>query len=189
MRFRSVKQLQHEGALCSRRVSCCDRGEMWAIPFIILGGVLQSVGAAMNGQLNKSLLNPWLASAVSFVLVTFFFVGAFMVFPHPLPAARDLKEMPWWAPIGGLVGAVQVYAGLTMVTKVGAGLFVAVTVSSALIASLAIRSLRASSDVPTSARARSARGSGPTHHRRGAHREDMTTGRRWAPASHSAVRR
>ncbi len=32
----------------------------WLLPFIILGGALQSCGAAMNGQLCKSLLNPWL---------------------------------------------------------------------------------------------------------------------------------
>jgi len=48
----------------------------WIIPFIILGGALQSCGAAMNGQLNKSMVNPWLASAVSFALITFFFIGA-----------------------------------------------------------------------------------------------------------------
>ncbi len=44
----------------------------WIIPFIIFGGALQSCGAAMNGQLNKSLGNQWLASAVSFALITFF---------------------------------------------------------------------------------------------------------------------
>jgi hypothetical protein len=38
----------------------------WIIPFIILGGALQSCGAAMNGQLNKHVVNPWLASAISF---------------------------------------------------------------------------------------------------------------------------
>jgi transporter family-2 protein len=38
--------------------------------------------------------------------------------PHPLPTASDLTSMPWWAVIGGLVGAVQVYAGLTLVTRV-----------------------------------------------------------------------
>jgi len=27
----------------------------WIIPFIILGGALQSCGAAMNGQLNKRM--------------------------------------------------------------------------------------------------------------------------------------
>ena len=44
--------------------------------------------------------------------------------------------MPWWAPLGGLVGAVQVYAGLTLVQKVGAGTFVGITVTAALTTSL-----------------------------------------------------
>ena len=117
----------------------------WIIPFIIIGGALQSCGAAMNGQLNKSLVNPWLASAVSFAVVTFFFTAMFFVLPHPLPTARDLAAMPWWAAIGGLVGAVQVYAGLTLVTKVGAGPFVGITVSAALIASILIDLTRPSS--------------------------------------------
>ena len=38
--------------------------------------------------------------------------------PHPLPTQKDRAEMPWWAVVGGLVGAVQVYAGLTLVNKV-----------------------------------------------------------------------
>ena len=110
----------------------------WIIPFIIVGGALQTCGAAMNGQLHKSLLNPWLASAVSFSLITFFFIAVFLILPHPLPTTKDLAAMPWWAVIGGLVGAVQVYAGLTLVNKVGAGLFMGVTVTAALLASLLI---------------------------------------------------
>jgi transporter family-2 protein len=110
----------------------------WIIPFIILGGALQSCGAAMNGQLNKSVVNPWLASAISFALITFFFTAAFVIMPHPLPTMKSLASMPWWAPIGGLVGAVQVYAGLTLVNRVGAGLFVGFTVTAALLMSLAI---------------------------------------------------
>ena len=46
--------------------------------------------------------------------------------------------MPWWALIGGLVGAVQVYAGLTLVHKVGAGSFMALTVTAALAMSLLV---------------------------------------------------
>jgi transporter family-2 protein len=110
----------------------------WIIPFIILGGALQTCGAAMNGQLNKAVVNPWLASAISFALITFFFTGAFFMMPNPLPTSKDLAVMPWWAVIGGLVGAVQVYAGLTLVTRVGAGPFVALTVTAALIMSLVI---------------------------------------------------
>ena len=110
----------------------------WIIPFIILGGILQTCGAAMNAQLNQSLSNRWLASAVSFAIITAFFTCAFAVFPWPLPSAGNLAAMPWWAALGGLVGAVQVYAGLTLVNKVGAGPFTGFTVTAALITSLVV---------------------------------------------------
>src|ERR1700720_2820032 len=110
----------------------------WIIPFIIIGGALQSCGAAMNGQLNKHVVNPWLASAISFALITFFFASASLIHPHPLPTHENLAELPWWAVVGGLVGAVQVYAGLTLVNKVGAGPFVGITVTAALITSLVL---------------------------------------------------
>ncbi len=110
----------------------------WIYPFLITGGILQTCGAAMNGQLNKSLINPWLASTVSFAVITAFFLCAFAVLPTPLPTVHNLASMPWWAPLGGLVGAVQVYAGLTLVNKVGAGPFVGFTVTAALVASLAV---------------------------------------------------
>jgi transporter family-2 protein len=108
----------------------------WIFPFIILGGALQTCGAAMNAQLFASLENRWLASAVSFALILAFFACVFAMFPTPLPTTESLAKMPWWAPLGGLVGAVQVYAGLTLVQKVGAGPFVGFTVTAALVASL-----------------------------------------------------
>ncbi|ORB75229.1 DMT family transporter [Mycobacterium scrofulaceum] len=110
----------------------------WIIPFVILGGALQTCGAAMNGQLYKHLINPWLASAVSFAVITVFFVAAFLVLSKPLPTTKDVASMPWWAVIGGLVGAVQVYAGLTLVNRIGAGTFMGLTVTSALIMSLVV---------------------------------------------------
>lgn len=110
----------------------------WIIPFIILGGALQTCGAAMNGQLNKYMVNPYLAATVSFAVITFFFLAIFFALPYPLPTVNDLKALPWWAVFGGLVGAVQVFAGLMLVGRVGAGAFMGLTVSSALIASLVV---------------------------------------------------
>jgi transporter family-2 protein len=110
----------------------------WIYPFLILGGILQTCGAAMNAQLNASLSNKWLASTVSFGLITAFFICVFALFPTPLPTLPGLSSMPWWAPLGGLVGAVQVYAGLTLVNKVGAGPFVGITVTAALTTSLLV---------------------------------------------------
>lgn len=110
----------------------------WIYIFIVFSGVLQACGAPMNGELNNSMRNPWLASVVSFGLVTLFFIGAFVIWPHPLPSTKELAAMPWWAPIGGLVGAVAVYAGLTLVTKIGAGPYTGLTVTASLITSIAI---------------------------------------------------
>src|ERR1700685_1860028 len=110
----------------------------WIYPFIILGGVLQTCGAAMNAQLFQSLGNKWLATTVSFGVITAFFLCMSAMFPNPLPTAEGLANMPWWAVLGGLVGAVQVYAGLTLVNQVGAGPFVGLTVTAGLLASLAI---------------------------------------------------
>jgi transporter family-2 protein len=108
----------------------------WVYPFIVLGGALQTCGAAMNAQLFQSLENRWLANVVSFALILAFFLCVFAMFPTPLPHAGAVARMPWWAPLGGLVGAVQVYAGLTLVHRVGAGPFVGITVTAALIMSL-----------------------------------------------------
>jgi transporter family-2 protein len=56
----------------------------WIYPFIILGGALQTCGAAMNARLFQSLGNKWLANAVSFALILALFVCVFAMFPNPL---------------------------------------------------------------------------------------------------------
>lgn len=110
----------------------------WIYPFIILGGIMQACGAPMNGQLGHSLTNKWMASAISFAIITAFFICMSLVMPKPLPTTEGILSMPWWAPIGGLVGAVQVYAGLAFVNKVGAGPFMGLTVTAALVTSIVI---------------------------------------------------
>lgn len=111
---------------------------IWIYLLIVAGGILQTCGAPMNGQLYKSLTNPWLASLVSFLLIVALFICLSAMFPTPTPTLEGIRQMPWWAPLGGIVGAVQVYAGLMFVGRVGAGNFMAITVSSALIASIVI---------------------------------------------------
>jgi transporter family-2 protein len=46
--------------------------------------------------------------------------------------------MPWWAPLGGLVGAFAVVAGLMFVGKVGAGAFAGLTITANILISLVI---------------------------------------------------
>lgn len=110
----------------------------WAFPFIFAAGMLQAVGAAMNGALNKSLVNPWMATAVSFLLVLFVAIGLFACMPRPLPTGQDIAGMPWWAPLGGITGAVAVFAGLLLIQRLGAGPVNGVTITANILASLAI---------------------------------------------------
>jgi bacterial/archaeal transporter family-2 protein len=107
-------------------------------PFIIVAGALQAAGAVMNAQLRLSLANPWLASFVSFVLIAFFFASMFAIIPRPLPPAQSLEAMPWWAPLGGLAGAVAVFAGLTLIDKLGAGTVNGLIIAANIVTSIAI---------------------------------------------------
>ena len=113
-------------------------GMIWLYPVIVIAGMLQALGPPMNGQLRQSLVNPWLATLVSFGLVFAFFIIVAAIFPRPLPTAQGLAAMPWWAPLGGIIGAFAVVTGLLFVDRIGAGPFAGLTITANILMSLAI---------------------------------------------------
>lgn len=92
-------------------------GAAWLYPIIIVAGVLQAWGPPMNGMLRKTLINPWLASTVSFLPIIAFLSVITLCLPRPMPTIEGVSGMPWWAPLGGLVGSFAVVAGLLFVNK------------------------------------------------------------------------
>ena len=113
-------------------------GSAWLTPIILVAGVLQAWGPPMNGALRKSLSNPWLASTVSFLPIVAFLTVLWLCLPRPMPTAEGISGMPWWAPLGGLVGSFAVVAGLLFVDKVGAGAFAGLTITANILMSLLI---------------------------------------------------
>ncbi|WIM88200.1 DMT family transporter [Candidatus Mycobacterium wuenschmannii] len=111
---------------------------LWLFPLIVAGGALQAMGGAMNNALRVSLVNPWLATLVSFGLIVPIFLVVAAVFVRPLPSVAGVAGMPWWAPLGGIVGALAVVCGLLFIGAIGVGTYAALTVSANLIASLVI---------------------------------------------------
>ena len=112
----------------------------------ILSGVL-SEGPAIDpvratacaaGALRKSLDNPWLASTVSFLPIVAFLLVLFFCLPNPLPSMKGITSIPWWAPLGGLLGAFAVIMGLLFVDKSGAGPFAGLTITANILMSLAV---------------------------------------------------
>ncbi len=110
----------------------------WLYPIILVAGVLQAWGPPMNGALRKSLSNPWLASTVSFLPIIACLTVLWLCLPKPMPTAEGISGMPWWAPLGGLIGSFAVVAGLLFVDKVGAGTFAGLTITANILMSLAI---------------------------------------------------
>jgi bacterial/archaeal transporter family-2 protein len=110
----------------------------WLYPIILIAGVLQAWGPPMNNALKKALVNPWLGSLVSFLPIVAFLGVVWICQPRPLPTGETLSQMPWWAPLGGLVGAFAVVAGLLFVGKVGAGAYAGLTITANILMSLVI---------------------------------------------------
>jgi transporter family-2 protein len=113
-------------------------GAAWLYPIILIAGALQAWGPPINGALRNSLTNPWLASLVSFLPVIAFLACLVLCLPRPLPTMEGINAMPWWAPLGGLIGAVAVVAGLLFVNKIGAGSFAGLTITANILMSLVI---------------------------------------------------
>lgn len=111
---------------------------IWLYSIIIAAGLLQAWGPPMNGALRNSLTNPWLASFVSFVPAAAFMACLWLCQPRPLPTMDGIEAMPWWAPLGGLVGAFAVVAGLLFVDRVGAGVYAGLTITANILMSLAV---------------------------------------------------
>ncbi len=92
----------------------------------------------MNNALKKALINPWLGSLISFLPIVALLGVMWMYLARPMPTAESVSQMPWWAPLGGLVGAFPVVAGLVFVGKVGAAAFAGLTITSNILMSLVI---------------------------------------------------
>jgi transporter family-2 protein len=111
---------------------------VWLYPIILAAGALQAWGPPMNNALRNSMVNPWLSSLVSFMPIVAFLSVIWICQPHPFPTRESIATMPWWAPLGGLVGAFAVVVGLLFVGQVGAATFGGLTITANILMSLLV---------------------------------------------------
>lgn len=111
------------------------------VVLILAVGIGLAVQAAMNAKMGAALASPIGGALVNFVvglvlLVAFLASGVFGRI-----RVAGLGEAPWWAYIGGAIGALFVTLTVVAVPKVGAAVTFAAVIAGQLIGALILDSL------------------------------------------------
>src|SRR5947208_2176996 len=103
----------------------------------ILAGSALALQPPINAQLRLGLGNPYWASFVSFAVGALSMALFALARRSPLPLALA-APMPWWAWIGGVLGAFYVTCALMLAPRLGVATLVALVITGQLLTSLVI---------------------------------------------------
>jgi transporter family-2 protein len=101
-------------------------------------GMLLPLQPGINATLRRHLDSAWLASLVSFTVGTLIIAAVVLVLRPGLPAAKSIAQAPWWAWVGGAIGATFVTASLVLAPKLGAVVLVGAVVCGQMVSSMLI---------------------------------------------------
>lgn len=105
---------------------------------VILAGGAVAAQAGVNATLARGVGGPVHAALISFSVGTLALAAVALARRADLPTASAFAALPWWAWVGGLLGAVYVTIAVMAAPRLGAGALVAGTIAGQLIAALAI---------------------------------------------------
>ena len=108
-----------------------------ALAAIFAGGVAIAVQAPINARLAGSVGDPVAAAAISF-LVGFLVLAVITIVRGAVPSLAELSAAPWWAWVGGALGAIYVWAAVWSVGTIGVVTMVAALILGQLLAALVL---------------------------------------------------
>lgn len=104
----------------ARPIPAIVRGMKWIfLLFALLAGATMPLQAGINLRLRHFLGDPVLAALVSFAVGTLA-LAVYGLSTRPLPSAEMVAGAPWWAWLGGLLGAFFVSATIILAGELGA---------------------------------------------------------------------
>jgi transporter family-2 protein len=104
----------------------------------LLGGAAVAVQFAVNSELRSAVRAPLLAAALSFLVGTAVLVVLVAVSREGLPAPSAFASAPWWAWLGGFLGAYYVFSSIVVTPRLGATATVGFVVAGQLAAALVL---------------------------------------------------
>jgi transporter family-2 protein len=112
-------------------------GAAAAIVLAIIGGVLLAVQAPTNALLGKASGSPIVAAFISFLIGTIA-LGAAVGASSGKLFAPGLRQVPWYAWIGGFYGAFFVAVAAFGAPRVGVGVLLTAAIAGQLAAALVL---------------------------------------------------
>ncbi len=113
-------------------------GLVWtALAAIAIGGAAIAIQAPINARLSTHVGDPVATAAISF-LVGFLVLGAATILRGAVPGIETMANAPWWAWIGGALGAIYVWAAVWSVGTLGVVTMVAALIFGQLAAALVL---------------------------------------------------
>jgi transporter family-2 protein len=113
----------------------------WLV-FALLAGAGLPIQGAINAQLRLDLREPFSVAAFSFIVATaatwLVLIASQVLGGSPRPQVGRLREVPWWAWVGGFVGASYVTSVFLLVPVIGVAPTVALTIAGQQLASLTV---------------------------------------------------
>src|SRR5205814_7386966 len=111
----------------------------WLLLAIAFGvGALITVQIGTNTRLKEALGDAVPAVIISSLLGVVILVGVTLLGRTPWPSATRIAGAPWWAWLGGLLGAVYAVATVLLARRLGAATLTAVVVTGQLVCSVVL---------------------------------------------------
>ncbi|MFU8765107.1 MAG: DMT family transporter [Haliea sp.] len=86
----------------------------------LLIGACGTTQAGLNARLRLALYSPIQAAFISFVTGTLLLGALTLISGEPWPTRAALAALPWWAWLGGLLGAFNVAMSVYLAPRLGA---------------------------------------------------------------------
>lgn len=107
---------------------------MWTLLLLAaLGGAAIALQALVNARLQLSAGNPILAATISFAVGL---AGLLLVLGTQSVGFHGLTHTPWWAWMGGLLGAFYIVLSILLVPRIGAAALISSAVLGQMVFSL-----------------------------------------------------
>ena len=104
----------------------------------LLAGAVAPVQAGVNAQLRQFSGHAVWTALASFTIGTLTLLAYFLIARLPWPETASLGRAPWWAWLGGLLGAYYVLSAVVVAPRLGAAVLVALIIAGQLIVALGL---------------------------------------------------